>query len=200
MTAKKGFIPRADGYKKTWAANLQSKIGGQAAAIGLVAADVNSITSSCSDIVSQVDTAAQAQQAAKQATATKIGHVKADETNIRTYVKRIKANAGYNSAIGQALGIIGEDHEVDEANSKPALTLHKDPHGWRIEFNLQGHFDGVNIYKKLAAAADFTFLARDTSSPYIDNAAVDNGTQYYAYYVMGDDEVGLISDLAVVSV
>lgn len=200
MTAKKGFIPRADGDKKTWAANLQSKIGGQAAAIGLVAADVNSITSSCSDIVSQVDTAAQAQQAAKQATATKIGHVKADETNIRTYVKRIKANAGYNSAIGQALGIIGEDHEVDEANSKPALTLHKDPHGWRIEFNLQGHFDGVNIYKKLAAAADFTFLARDTSSPYIDNAAVDNGTQYYAYYVMGDDEVGLISDLAVVSV
>ncbi len=200
MTAKKGFIPRADGDKKTWATNLKTNIGGVSATVGLVAADVTSITGSCSDIVTQVDTAMQAQQAAKAATATKTTKVAADEANIRTYVKRIKASAGYTETIGQALGIIGEDHVVNEAESKPELILHKDPHGWRIDFNLQGHFDGVNIYKKTAAAGAFSFIARDTSSPYIDNALVDNGTQYYAYYVMGDNEVGLRSDVAVVSV
>ncbi len=200
MTAKKGFIPRADGDKKTWATNLKTTIGGVSASVGLGAPDVTSITGSCTDIVSQVDTAMQAQQAAKQSTAKKVARVAADESNIRAYVKRIKANAGYTEDIGKLLGIIGEDHTVDEANSKPELKLHKDPHGWRIEFNLQGHFDGVNIYKKLSTAAAFTFIARDTSSPYIDNAAVDNNTQYYAFYVIGDDEVGLQSDLAVVSV
>ena len=178
MSTKKGFIPRADGNKKTWAVNLKANIAAQAAAVGLVAADVTSIGNSCSDIVTQVDTAMQAQQAAKQATATKTTRVAVDESNIRAYVKRIKANPGYTDAIGQILGIIGEDHTVDEANSKPELKLHKDPHGWRIEFNLQGHFDGVNIYKKLNTAAAFSFIARDTSSPYIDIAAVDNGSQY----------------------
>ena len=200
MTAKKGFIPRADGDKKTWATNLKATIGGVAPTVGLVAADVTSITGSCTDIVTQIDTAMQAQQAAKQATEIKKAKVKIAESNIRTYVKRIKANAGYTEAIGKLLGIVGEDHTVDENNSKPELKLHKDPHGWRIDFNLQGHFDGVNIYKKLSTAAAFTFIARDTSSPYIDNAAVDNGTEYYAFYVIGDDEVGLQSDLAVVSV
>ena len=200
MSTKKGFIPTTDGDEKTWAVNLKANIAAQAAAVGLVAADVTSIGNSCSDIITQVDTAMQAQQAAKQATATKTTRVAADESNIRNYVKRIKASTGYTEAIGKLLGIVGEDHTVDEANSKPELKLHKDPHGWRIEFNLQGHFDGVNIYKKLSTAAAFTFIARDTSSPYIDNAAVDNGTEYYAFYVIGDDEVGLQSDLAVVSV
>ena len=200
MSTKKGFIPTTDGDEKTWAANLKQNIGAQAATLGLAAADVTSIGGSCSDIVAQIDTAMQAQQAAKQATEIKKTNVKAAEANIRTYVKRIKASTGYTEAIGKLLGIVGEDHTVDEANSKPELKLHKDPHGWRIDFNLQGHFDGVNIYKKTAAATTFSFIARDTSSPYIDNAAVDNGTQYYAYFVIGDDEVGLQSDLAVVSV
>ena len=43
MSTKKGFIPTTDGDEKTWAANLKQNIGAQAAAVGLVAADVTSI-------------------------------------------------------------------------------------------------------------------------------------------------------------
>ena len=111
----------------------------------------------------------------------------------------MKAAPGYTEAIGMALGIVGEDSTVDEANAQPELGLRKDPTGWRIDFNLHGHFDGVNIYKKLSTAADFTFLARDTSNPYIDTAAVDNGTRYHAYYVLADEEVGLVSNDVVIT-
>ena len=45
----------------------------------------------------------------------------------------------------------------------------------------------------------FSFLARDTASPYIDTAPVTNGSRYHAFYVIGDAEVGLVSDDAVVS-
>ncbi|MFM2224627.1 MAG: hypothetical protein RJA07_829 [Bacteroidota bacterium] len=194
MSEKKGFIPRADGNKKTWAANLKTNIAAQAPLVGLIAADVSSVQGSCTDIVNQIDTAEQAQQAAKAATANKVSHVSADEKNLRNYVRRIKANPGYTDTIGQVLGIIGDDHHVDEANSKPELKASKVPQGWQLDFNLHGHFDGINIYKRAAGAPDFSFLARDTASPYIDTAAAQPDTHYYAYYVIADTEVGQRSD------
>ena len=51
--------------------------------------------------------------------------------------------------------------------------------------------DGVNIYGKRDADADFVFLARDTASPYIDNRPLLVATkpelrEYKAVYVLGD--------------
>ncbi|MEY4875391.1 MAG: hypothetical protein RL708_540 [Bacteroidota bacterium] len=198
MSEKKGFIPRADGNKKTWATNLKNTIAGQAPLVGLVAADVTSIQNSCTDIVTQIDAAEQAQQAAKAATATKTNRVSGDETNLRNFVRRIKANPGYTDTIGQTLGIIGEDHNIDDANSQPELKASKVPQGWQLDFNLKGHFSGVNIYKRAAGAPDFTFLARDTSSPYIDTTGAQPDTHYYAYYVIGDTEVGQRSNEVVI--
>ena len=200
MSTKKGFIPNRDGDEKTWVVNLRTVAPSQAATLSISVADLATINTSCNDIENQINLAMQAQQVAKQATATKKAKVKVAETNLRGVIKRLKSSPNYTDAIGKLLGIVGEDHVVDEANSAPELKLHKVPSGWQIDFNLQDHFDGVNIYKKLSTAASATFLARDTASPYIDTTAVDNGTQYYAYYVMHDEEVGLVSNTAVVSV
>jgi len=47
--------------------------------------------------------------------------------------------------------------------------------------------------------ADFTFLARDTASPYIDNRlpalqSLDGGgREYKCFYVLNDEEIGLLS-------
>lgn len=51
--------------------------------------------------------------------------------------------------------------------------------------------------------ASGTFLARDTSSPYVDNRALLVAGQpetrtYTAIYVVGDDEIGLASDALVI--
>lgn len=35
----------------------------------------------------------------------------------------------------------------------------------------------------------------DTRSPYVDNQQMENGTQYYAYFILGDTEVGQQSDV-----
>ncbi len=57
----------------------------------------------------------------------------------------------------------------------------------------------MNIYSQREGESGFTFLARDTSSPYIDNrpcavAAKPEVRKYKAIYVVGDDEIGLFSD------
>ncbi len=61
--------------------------------------------------------------------------------------------------------------------------------------------DTMNISKENKSGKNKAgFLARDTSSPYIDTAPIENGTQYYAYFVLGDTETGQRSDTVTVSV
>ncbi len=199
MNNKKGYIPSQDGNKKTWASNLKAKIAANGASVGLLPADITAIQNACADIDTQINTLGQAKATLKQTVATKKSKVKAAETLLRQFAKRIKAHAAYTTTIGNDLGIIGEDITIDEDNSKPILKLTKVPTGYRIEFSLLSHFDGVNIYKKLSSETEYSFLARDTSSPYIDTKKVDNGTTYVAYYLIADDEVGQQSDAVLIS-
>jgi hypothetical protein len=62
----------------------------------------------------------------------------------------------------------------------------------------------VIIYSKRDNDADFVFLARDTSSPYVDNrpllaAGKPELRHYKAVYVQSDAEIGLFSDDVVVN-
>ncbi len=117
----------------------------------------------------------------------------------RKYAARIKKSNAYTEGVGHRYNIIGEGEFIDVANSKPVLTLVQVPHGWEIDFNLHNFFSGVKIWRQRPGGVK-TFLASDTSSPYIDNEAQVDGTKYSAFYLRGDDEVGKESDDANVKV
>ena len=55
------------------------------------------------------------------------------------------------------------------------------------------------LHKRPTDAA-FSYIATDLSSPYIDTETQVNGTQYYAYYLRGDQAVGQQSTIAVAQV
>ncbi|MGZ8219542.1 hypothetical protein [Methylomagnum sp.] len=62
----------------------------------------------------------------------------------------------------------------------------------------------MNIYVFDEATGKYSFLARDTVAPYVDNRPLrDAGKpelrRYTAVYVIGDEEVGQFSDEVVVS-
>jgi hypothetical protein len=64
--------------------------------------------------------------------------------------------------------------------------------------------DGVNIYSKRDNDADYVFLSRDTSSPYVDNrpllaAGKPEMRHYKAIYIQNDVEVGNFSDDVIVA-
>ena len=96
--------------------------------------------------------------------------------------------------------IIGAEIHHDTDDAKPVLKAKKVPHGWEFSFGLNGYFNGVNIYRKRPAEDMFSYLATDTRSPYVDNQEMENGTQYYAYFILGDTEVGQQSDIIKVGV
>ncbi len=67
-------------------------------------------------------------------------------------------------------------------------------------FGLENYFYGVNIYRQRPDETDFSYLATDTHSPYVDNEPMVNGTQYCAYFIIGDTEVGKRSAIVKISI
>uniref|UniRef100_UPI0032170801 hypothetical protein n=1 Tax=uncultured Draconibacterium sp. TaxID=1573823 RepID=UPI0032170801 len=118
----------------------------------------------------------------------------------RSMAQMIKSNPAYTEAIGKEFDIIGAEVQIDLNTAKPVLSARKAPHGWELSFGLNGYFSGVNIYRKHPGEEQFTYLATDTRSPYVDNSPAENGTQYYAYFIVGDTEVGVQSDVVTIEV
>ena len=59
--------------------------------------------------------------------------------------------------------------------------------------------DDVTIYSRRGEETDFTFLTRDTNSPYADNppclvAGKMETRTYKARYLLDDEEIGRFSD------
>ena len=199
MAKSEDYVPRRDGDKVPWAGTLRTKIAIHGPTVGLSATDISDTQADCTSVVDEIGTFDTAKATFQAAGATKETNVNAAVKKIRARAQAIKKHSGYTVTIGEALGIIGDEVTVDLATAQPQLKLRKDPAGWRIEFNLKDFFEGVNIYKKKTTDTGFLKLTFDTHNPYIDNAPVDNGTRYYAFYVYGDTEVGVMSAEAVIS-
>lgn len=121
-------------------------------------------------------------------------------TLCRGMAQFIKSNPGYTDQTGKEFDITGAEvnHNLDKA--QPVLKAKKTAQGWEFSFGLEGYFTGVNIYRKHPGDENFSYLATDTRSPYVDMQEMENGTQYYAYFILGDTEVGLQSDVVTVGV
>lgn len=82
---------------------------------------------------------------------------------------------------------------------KPGLTA-SDTSGGVVELAFsKSKSDGVNLYSQRDGEAGFVFLARDTSSPYVDNrpllaAGKPEVRRYKTIYVLNDQEIGQFSD------
>lgn len=118
---------------------------------------------------------------------------------IKKLVKKIKAHPAYTKAIGEDLGIEGSVIFFDMENYKPKIKVKVLMGSRKIEFS-KSQTDGVNIYSKITGSDTWTFLARDTNSPYIDNRQFSQPTSldYMVKGVVNDDEIGLESDTVTV--
>ncbi len=198
--AKRDYIKKKNAEKAIWSGTYKTRIATHGATLGLTAGEITASQTDAQNIVdgvAEIDAAITAKESAVNAGTAKIT---GGEARIRITVKRIKTHPAYTDSIGQDLGVVGDEHSIDVPNSQPELTGTKDPSGWRLAFNLKGFFDGVNIYRQVPGEADYSFLALDTSSPYIDTegAALKTGTSYYCFYVLSEREVGLRSNVVVI--
>jgi hypothetical protein len=198
--AKKPYIPTKNGDKSPWAANYKTEIATDGPTCGLSAVEVTAQETAAQGVVDAVNAIEAAKAACQSAIEAATTNLNNNLTTIRKAVKSMKADGGYTEAIGQNLGIIGDEQTIDDATSKPQLIISKIPAGYQIDFNLHEHFHGVHIYRRRPADAAFSYKATDNSSPYIDTDPQVDGTQYYAFYILNDIEVGLQSAIETVKV
>lgn len=192
--AKHDYMPRKNAEKVVWAGNFKTKIAGVATDLGISDPDVAAITDAANAIISStnaIEAAITSKEAAVNAATLAIQNA---EALIRTQVKRLKTAPAYTESIGEDLGVVGAENTLDPNTSQPEITLKKDVAGWRIDFNLKGFFDSVNVYRQLPTDTAMHFLATDTSTPYIDTTAVPLATHYRCVYVINDVEVGMPSN------
>ena len=121
--------------------------------------------------------------------------------DLRATAQMIKASPDYTSDVGKEFDIIGPENPFNPDTYKPELKLRKVSGGVEVSFT-KSMTDGVNIYRRKSGDEKFVFLSRDTHSPYIDTHDIIPPVklEYYAMAVINDDEIGLESDTAKITI
>jgi len=197
--AKRDYLKHSEAANILWHDQFKIGVTAQGAAVGLATADITAVTTNNTELHTTVTDAVTATAGAQKAVATKDATRKRIDVATRALVRRIKAHPNYTPAIGAQLGIEGPDVVVDLSEAKPVLTATPQMSGLVVIDFVKGESDGVNLYSRRGTETAFTFLARDTASPYIDNrlplvAGQPEQRHYKAMYVLDDDEVGLPGD------
>ena len=129
------------------------------------------------------------------------------EVRFRALVKQIKANASYNEAIGEALGIEGAVHAPPPgAGFQPVLSLELRGGQVYILWGWQGNrafLDSCEIHADRGDGHGFALLVIDTTPNYTDTTplpATPGRWKYKAIYRKGDARTGQWSDEVAITV
>jgi len=197
--AQQDYVPRPDLEFLPMHDQFKTGLTSLGADLGVTPAEITEITNDNTALHTKSTAAVSAASAAKTANADFRATRKPAEKRLRNLAQRIKPHPAYTPAKGQTLGIIGPEDTTDLTTAKPTLVIVSLGQGvTEISFN-KSVSDGVAIYTQRGAETAWTFLSRDTSSPYVDNRALLVAGQpelrrYRAKYLLGDEEVGLWSD------
>lgn len=202
--AQNDFIPRQDPNFLIWHDQFKTFVTANIATFGLAAGDATQVNTDNTDVHARIATATSTSNIAEQATADKNTSRFNVEKHARALARRIKAHPAYTAALGALGGIEGPEDSTNLSTSKPTLNgTAKAAGAAELGFN-KSISDGISLYSKRGTEADFSFLARDTSSPYLDNrpllvAGQPELREYKAVYFQNDAEIGLFSDEVVVN-
>ena len=194
------YLPKRDPELDEWADNYGAKLPEVAATVDVSDDEVTGTTSRIAAFKGDLNKVNNKKAELGAAVDTKNQSKKALIDYVRPQNVRIKKHSGYNDDTGKLLKIIGPDDDFDHDAYVPTLTAEVFPGSVKLEFG-KASTDGVDIDARLEGEATWTFLARDTQSPYMDNRplAVPNQPEtreYRCRAVIGDEPIGKMSEIA----
>jgi len=197
--AKKDYVPKAIGQLLLWLANAKAKIAVHGPTLGLDPMQITEFQNLIDNVVGKINTAEQSMETAKADVADRDAALKEFFEFARPAVQTLKNSDDYTPEIGEDLGIVGEEDGFNPALFKTTLKLTNFMGYVQIEFK-KGKTDGVKIYARLKGQSEWTYLALDTRSPYIDNRplaqpGVAETREYIAYGVIDDVQLPTASEI-----
>ncbi len=187
------YYPARIGDQIVWLRNFRNKIGTYQTALGYSADDISAAVADCDRMVWLLDTLQGAASGFGQAVTAHVrlvftgtgsaavppptvslpatpappaNVVPGAQKRLFAFIKNLKTRTAYTVAIGQDLGVIGEEVTEDPDETPKAKAAAKSGEVI-LNFNKAGHL-GVWIESQVANETEWTFLAIDTSDPYND--------------------------------
>jgi hypothetical protein len=198
------FLPRKNADIAIWLTNYSTQIGTFGVPLGMAPADVTAEQKRCKDVTDAIHLEDQKRKdwrSAAESTRT----LKSQELKlVRATVARIKTAPTWTLAIGQSLGVLsGSAQPVAMDTYKPKIRAQIQAGRVEIKFT-RGPLGGINLYSRKRGEGTWHLLGRAQHSPIIDNTpfaapGVSEIREYRALGVVKDQEVGLPSDVAVIT-
>lgn len=222
MSTRVSYLPSSDADRVIWLNNFSAKIGTYATNVGITAAEVTAIGNDKAYfqyIINMMDAYKQnlnnltayknmvkhavgQQHIGAIPSAPVLGAAPTAVTEgvfdrISKFAQRIKASVNYTENMGQDLGIIAPEVNVDPTTLQPQLKVKLDAGRPHIKCS-KGITDAIDLYVDRKDGAGFILLGRLLKADYIDTFNLPAGTalaewDYKAMYVIGNDNVGLMS-------
>ena len=217
------FLPKDLPGQVIWLQNFSTKLPTHMAALGLDQAKIDAVLADAAFLVFVISSLTSYREKSKEWTAFKNLMTGGDQdapvtipntitlnptamvaagilTRITDLVKQIKANDNYNEAMGQDLGVIGEEIDTDTTDIKPELSAKFTGNQWDVNWK-KGIADGIKFFLDKGDGNGFQFLDYDFRPNYTIKEPLPAAGQsavwkLKAIYVDNDtEEIGQWSDV-----
>jgi hypothetical protein len=203
------YVPKNDSEFVDWMENFVTVLNLNMAMVGLVAADVAPVDTANGLYSVAVTTQIQQQALAKSAVENKKTQRDALEDALRPLVRRIQNHPGMTNQLRGLLGITvmndGGQQPAGAGIDVPSMFLETKPGQVIVHFGTDASNElhngkpswarGCVIWRKKTGESDFSMIAFDTASPYVDTvsgSAVD-ATYKVAYRGTDENDLGPMS-------
>ena len=199
MSKKIYYWPFKLGVLILWLQNFSTKIAAYAATLGYSPVKITEIQGKIADVVTSINNAETKAAESKAANAERDEKIHALKATLTGEVKTSKANPAATQEILEGLQVVGTDDNFNPLTFQTTLTYVLFMGYVQLNFVKAG-FLGVNIYTRLKGQANWTWLALDTESPYMDTrplsvAGVPETREYIAYGYLHDTQMPVASKI-----
>lgn len=194
------YVPPQRQKKKEFYRNLETNAEAEAVKFGGVAGDATNVKNWAKAIADKMDAADAADTAAAVARAQERTMSGTTLPLIRGQVRNWKTLTGWAASGSEAaLKLKGLEAAFDPATYKPVIKVSIEAGKIKVEFQKLGA-DGMAVYCRLRGTATWRRIGTDSDSPYYDTGpladpAVPEVREYMARGMVGDEEIGLDSDI-----
>ncbi len=196
------FVPGNDGDLKKWLTNIKTNVPDLVTELEITPARLATITGWCDSLLAAMDAAEQAKIAWLTASQTKQTQSATSLTGLRGEVAKWKVADGMTDAIAAELEITGGGTPFNPETYKPQFTADVFSGYVRFKFKKLGA-GGIILNTRIKGTMGWKFVSRDSNSPYDDHtplavAGQSEVREYQAFGILGDEQIGLPSDIVTV--
>lgn len=197
--AKNDYLPRRKDKLNTWEEAYDTNVEAEALTLGFDAAEITVLKTAISNHRAAYK-AMKAREAEYRASVeANTALEKSTRKAIRAASRRMKTHPNYTTEKGDLLGIEGPEITIDTHKMKPTLKVKLIVNQLKVFYKKKG-LDGIRLYRERGAETSFIEIADDRQPPYLDSEpklieGQPEERRYKAFFLKGDDEVGMESDI-----